>query len=54
MVILEVSIDEQTKITAKRDDDSAIGATEEFYKAFKNVFEEVEAINDGKVLQYKL
>ena len=54
MVMLEVSIDEQTKITAKRDDDSVIGTTEEFYKAFKNVFQEVEAINEGKVLQYKL
>lgn len=52
--MLEVSVDEQTKISAKRDDDSVIGTTEDFYKAFKNEFEEVESIDDGKMLQYKL
>ena len=54
IVTLEVSVDEQTKITAKRDDDTAIGTAEDFYKAFMSVYQGAETSEDGKLLQYKL
>lgn len=53
-VTLEISTDEQTKIIAKRDDDSKIEQTEDFCKAFMNVFKGAEKLEDGKLLQYKL
>lgn len=54
IVTLEVSVNEQTKITAKREDDVPIGVSEDFYKAFNSVFSGAEQIDDGKLLQYKL
>lgn len=54
IVTLEVSADEQTKITARRDVDTAIGQGEDFYKAFVNVFSGAKMSEDGKMLEYKL
>ena len=54
IVTLEISADEQTKITAKRDDDTVIGMGEDFYKAFMNVFSGAKTSEDGKMLHYKL
>ena len=54
IVTLEVSTDEQTKIIAKRDDDTMIGSAEDFYKAFMSVFHGAESCEEGRILQYKL
>ena len=53
-VTLTVSVNEQTCITAKREDEGTIGITEEFYKAFYKIFNGAEQCNEGKLLQYKL
>ena len=53
-VTLTVSVDEQTCITAQKDDGRTIGSNEEFYKAFVKVFNGTEQCDGGKVLQFKL
>lgn len=53
-VTLTVSVNEQTSITAKREDSGKLSTSEEFYNAFNSVFSGSESCDDGKLLQYKL
>lgn len=53
-VTLEVSVNEHTRITAKREDDMIISSSEEFYKAFFKVFDNSKITVEDKNLVYEL
>lgn len=53
-VTLEVSVNEHTRITAKREDDAVITTSEEFHKAFYKVFDNNKISEEDKSLVYEL